>query len=75
MQTQHTCNNCKYGEWYQKGYDITMMDEECGGCTESHEKWESNVYQTQKVCEYCPNNPNNGGSGVCHCILGSPVIY
>jgi hypothetical protein len=41
MQTQHTCNNCKYGGWYRKGYDITMMDEECGGCTESNEKWES----------------------------------
>jgi len=41
MQAQHTCNNCKYGEWYRKGYDITMMDEECGGCAESNEKWES----------------------------------
>lgn len=41
MQLEHTCNNCKYGGWYRKGYDMTMMDEECGGCTESKEKWES----------------------------------
>lgn len=25
-------------------------------------------------CKYCSNNPRNGGSGVCHCILGSPEI-
>ena len=33
------------------------------------------AYQAQGACEQCPNNPNNGGSGICHCILGSPVIY
>lgn len=26
-------------------------------------------------CEYCSNNPKNGGSGICHCILGSKVVY
>ncbi len=26
-------------------------------------------------CTYCSNNPNNGGSGICHCILGTPKIY
>ena len=31
--------------------------------------------QTAKACEYCPNNPRNGGSGVCHCLLGTPVVY
>ena len=25
-------------------------------------------------CEHCPNNPKNGGSGVCHCILGIPKV-
>ena len=24
-------------------------------------------------CKYCGNNPENGGSGVCHCILGNPT--
>lgn len=23
------------------------------------------------ACMMCPNHPTNGGSGVCHCILGS----
>ena len=26
-------------------------------------------------CHNCPNNPMNGGSGICHCILGNPIIY
>lgn len=26
-------------------------------------------------CSNCSNNPRNGGSGICHCILGTPVIY
>lgn len=25
-------------------------------------------------CVHCSNNPKNGGSGVCHCILGQRVI-
>ena len=24
----------------------------------------------QSACVNCPNNPNNGGSGICNCILG-----
>ena len=26
-------------------------------------------------CDYCSNNPKNGGNGVCHCVLGTPTIY
>ena len=26
------------------------------------------------ACKYCSNNPRNGGSGICHCIMGSPEI-
>ena len=25
-------------------------------------------------CRYCSNNPANGGSGICHCILGTQTI-
>ena len=32
-----------------------------------------NTYPTP--CMGCSNNPINGGSGICHCILGTPVIY
>ena len=25
-------------------------------------------------CKNCPNHPSNGGSGICHCILGLPPL-
>lgn len=25
-----------------------------------------------EYCKACPNHPSNGGSGICHCILGTP---
>ena len=34
-----TCETCKWGEWYRKGYDITMMSDECGGCCSWNNKW------------------------------------
>lgn len=27
-----------------------------------------------QACDSCSNNPKNGGSGICHCTLGLPVI-
>lgn len=32
------------------------------------------ITQIPKSCVNCPNHPLNGGSGVCHCILGLPQI-
>ena len=26
-------------------------------------------------CKFCSNHPSNGGSGICHCTIGTPVIY
>ena len=26
-------------------------------------------------CQNCPNNPRNGGSGICHCVLGTEKFY
>lgn len=26
------------------------------------------------VCKSCTNHPSNGGSGICHCILGIPTL-
>ena len=26
-------------------------------------------------CDKCPTNAKNGGSGICHCILGQQAIY
>lgn len=27
------------------------------------------------ACRNCPNHPLNGGSGICHCILGQRPVY
>ena len=28
-----------------------------------------------EACKTCSNHPSNGGSGICHCILGTQTIY
>lgn len=33
-----------------------------------------NLINSPSVCEQCPNNIKNGGSGICHCTLGQPQI-
>ena len=30
--------------------------------------------KTNMYCDKCPNNPSNGGSGICNCVLGQPHI-
>ena len=37
--------------------------------------WNFTPEMVQNPCQYCPNNPKNGGTGICHCILGTPTIY
>ena len=37
---EHICENCKRAEQYRKGYDITIMDDECGGCCSWNDKFE-----------------------------------
>lgn len=27
-----------------------------------------------EACKNCPTHPSNGGSGICHCILGDTII-
>lgn len=32
------------------------------------------ILSTNEVCDKCPNNIKNGGTGMCNCILGTPQI-
>ena len=55
-----------------------MIDEELyeiarKAYSESNKDYITN--QVQQACKYCPNNPQNGGSGICYCILGASVTY
>jgi len=33
------------------------------------------IFDQRSPCANCTNNPINGGSGICHCILGNPTRY
>lgn len=41
--------------------------------------WKPEFYTTSDnipaSCKNCSNHPSNGGSGICSCILGEPVMY
>lgn len=37
MEQEHKCETCKK---YQPTYDITMTDDDCGGCCSWNDKWE-----------------------------------
>ena len=33
-----------------------------------------NLMNIPPACRNCPNHPTNGGSGICHCILGTMQV-
>ena len=35
---------------------------------------EKALMEIPSACKSCSNHPSNGGSGICHCTLGTPVI-
>lgn len=43
-----------------KGYSYTAMEQA--------------LMKIPSACKSCLNHPSNGGSGICHCTLGAPVI-
>lgn len=54
-----TCDTCKWGEWYRKGYDITMMSDECGGCCSWNNKWKPKD-EPQTVISYTSGSNSYG---------------
>lgn len=56
-------------------------DDSCDGCYRIAWLPVNLTYNPQQSlfpndpCEHCSNNPKNGGSGICHCILGQSVVY
>ena len=32
-------------------------------------------FNPSSPCDQCPNNPKNGGSGICHCTLGNTIKW
>ena len=67
--TEDTCENCAR---YQM-YHIT------NNVGEYNIWWPYQPTRTfpniPEPCQNCSNHPSNGGSGICHCILGTQNIY
>ena len=69
---EDTCENCTR---YQENYK-TNLDK-----NNQYPWWPYYNYTTFSftdiplTCRNCPNHPSNGGSGICHCILGTQSIY
>lgn len=57
---QKKCFNCGW-EWSGEREEVMRVPFRPSDVT----------YGGSSPCEYCSNNPKNGGSGICHCILGS----
>lgn len=69
--------------------DCTLNTNTCEGCARYIYKTDVGTYEyirfvpiqpssiecESPACKYCSNNPANGGSGFCHCILGNNVTY
>lgn len=88
MQIIYTCPNCG-GDLSEImiATNPPIYTKVCHNCGWSVEEPRENVvripYAEEAVlkisysspCLVCRNNPLNGGSGICNCILGDEVIY
>ena len=62
---QTDCQTCKWGEWYRQGYDITMMDDECGGCCSWNSKWTPKDEPQTEPLQTCSVNGRPYDCGKC----------
>ena len=56
-----------------RGYHTIVSTGSTGVCVGNPILVSDKTLKTNEYCDKCPNNPSNGGSGVCHCILGQPT--
>lgn len=72
------CFNCGWNDYINT--DATMSEVTLNGGVDYYivERYvpvqPSDSAFENSACKYCSNNPRNGGSGICHCIMGSPKI-
>lgn len=59
---------------YQNLIDVIDWDGDLGKWTLSDYELEKLVFTANDACAGCRNNPLNGGSGICNCILGQTPI-
>lgn len=59
---------------YQSLVDVIDWDSDLQRWTIRDDELDGLVFTTSDACSGCRNNPKNGGSGICHCILGTTPI-
>ena len=73
-----TGNTIELGDNYDSFFDKPSKDININIKLPKYDDTYSNTHNRNfksSACDGCSNNPKNGGSGICFCILGSPVIY
>lgn len=73
----YECSDCGYF-WYAKDDKNISICPKCQNKVHEYiytniPKWDTNAIPL--ACRSCNNHPSNGGSGICHCILGNSTIY
>lgn len=63
------CHNCGW-TWEGKGEEVIRVP-----FVENESPYATMDFVQNNPCDKCPTNAKNGGSGICHCILGQQVIY
>lgn len=63
------CHNCGW-TWEGKREEVIRVP-----FVENESPYATMDTLQNNACDKCPTNAKNGGSGICHCILGQQVIY
>ncbi len=53
------------------GHEVEGTPEEIRNLLGMSNNMETKINSIPSACRNCSNHPFNGGSGICHCILGS----
>ena len=69
-QRQFVCPSCGWQHWHEDKEEIIRIPYGGNGLFQPPYK----AYDFSDACEYCPNDPRNGGPGNCNCVLGQPKI-
>ena len=69
---QYSCPMCSWSYTESQGQPEEIIRIPYGGNGLFQPLYEE--YDLTDACATCPNDPRNGGSGNCSCVLGQPKI-
>ena len=71
-KTQYSCPICNWSHIDPQGQPEEIIRIPYGGNGLFQPSYDA--YDFSDACKHCPNDPRNGGSGHCNCILGQSKI-